>query len=345
MKKFTLLLVSAFFTMGMVSMMLTNEETIAKTKTKEIMLAHNQPTEHPVHKSLKIFKDRLEKESHGQIKVNIYPNGQLGSEREAIEMTQTNAIQMTKVSAGALESFSPTYSLFNMPYLFESEDNYRHVMKRKNVQDAFFKSTDDQGFLGITYYDAGMRNIYTKDKKIKDNKDLKGLKIRVQPGKTSVDLIKSLGGTPTPMDYGEVYTAMQSGVIDAAENNETSLTTNNHGEVAKNYYYTEHATVPDILIMNKETYDSLTKQQQKWLEDAADYSTKKHEVIWDKAVSDAKKTATEKMDVKFHDVDKSTFKATSKPLQDEFKNNPDTKADYKLIEKEEQRYEKSKANH
>src|SRR5699024_3605517 len=121
-----------------------------------------------------------------------------------------------------------TYSLFNMPYLFESEENYRHVMKRKNVQDAFFKSTGDQGFLGITYYDAGMRSIYTKDKEIKDNKDLKGLKSRVQPGKTNVDLIKSLGGTPTPMDYGEVYTAMQSGVIVAEAKNETSLTTNNH---------------------------------------------------------------------------------------------------------------------
>lgn len=199
--------------------------------------------------------------------MNIYPNGQLDSERETIEMTQTSAVQMTKVSAGALESFSPTYSLFNMPYLFESEENYRHVMKRKYVQDAFFKSTDDQGFLGITSYDVGMRNIYTKDKEIKDNKDLKGLKIRVQPGKTSVDLIKSLGGTPTPMDYGEV---------------------------AKNYYYTEHATVPDILIMNKETYDSLTKQQQKWLEDAADYSTKNHEIIWDKAVSDDKKQRQKK---------------------------------------------------
>src|SRR5699024_5687852 len=97
--------------------------------------------------------------------------------------------------------------------------------------------------------------------------------------------------------------------------------------------------------MNKETYDSLTKQQQKWLEDAADYSTKKHEVIRDKAVSDAKKTATEKMDVKFDDVNKSTFKATSKPLQDEFKNNPYTKADYKIIDKEEQCYEHSKAIH
>src|SRR5699024_8356595 len=149
--------------------------------------------------------------------------------------------------------------------------------------------------LGITYYDAGMRNIYTKDKKIKDNTDMKGVKVRVQPGKTSVDLIKSLGGTPTPMDFGEVYTAMQSGVIDAAENNETALTTNNHSEVAKNYYYTEHATVTDILIMNKETYDSLTKQLQKWLEEVADYSTKKHEVIWEKEVKNPKKTAKEKM--------------------------------------------------
>src|SRR5699024_2270743 len=119
--------------------------------------------------------------------------------------------------------------------------------------------------------------------------------------------------------------AMQSGVIDAAENNETALTTNNHGEVAKNYYYTEHATVPDILIMNKETYDSLTKQQQKWLEEAADYSTKKHEVIWYKEVKNAKKTAKEIMEVLFHNVDITSFKETPKPLPDEFKNNPDTK--------------------
>ncbi|NWK85086.1 TRAP transporter substrate-binding protein [Staphylococcus sp. GSSP0090] len=345
MKKFLALFVSVFFFSGILSLTIPVSSVNAEEKKREIMLAHNQPTEHPVHKSLEIFKDRLEKESHGQIKVNIYPNGQLGSEREAIEMTQTNAIQMTKVSAGALESFSPTYSLFNMPYLFESEENYRHVMKKQNVQDAFFKSTGDKGFLGITYYDAGMRNLYTKDKKIETNKDLKGLKTRVQPSKTSVDLIKSLGGTPTPMDFGEVYTGMQSGVIDAAENNETALTTNNHGEVAKDYYYTEHAIVPDILIMNKETYDSFTKQQQKWLKDAAAYSTEKHEVIWDKEVKNAKKTAKEKMGVKFHDVDKASFKKTSKPLQDEFKKNPDTKEDYKLIEREEQQYETSKANH
>ncbi|WP_261676706.1 TRAP transporter substrate-binding protein [Staphylococcus equorum] len=345
MKKFLTLFVSAFFIAGMLALSLPHSYVNAEEKQKEIMLAHNQPTSHPVHKLFEIFKERLEETSHGQLKVNIYPNGQLGSEREAIEMTQTNAIQMTKVSSAALESFSPTYSLFNMPYLFESEENYRHVMKKKEVQDAFFKSTGDKGFLGITYYDAGVRNIYTKDKKIEDNSDLEGMKIRVQPSKTSVDLIKSLGGTPTPMDYGEVYTAIQSGVIDAAENNETSLTTNNHGEVAKNYHYTEHAIVPDILIMNKDTYDDLTKQQQKWLKDAAAYSTEKHEVIWDEEVKEAKKKAKEDMGVKFHKVDKSSFKKASQPLQDEFKENPDTKDDYKLIEKEEQLYEESKKDH
>lgn len=345
MKKILTIFVSAFFLVGMLAIASPQNNMHAKEKTTEIKLAHNQPTEHPVHKSLKIFKERLEKKSQGKIKVSIYPNGQLGSEREAIEMTQTNAIQMTKVSASALESFSPSYSLFSMPYLFESQENFRHVMKKPKVQDAFFNSTGDKGFLGITFYDAGVRNIYTKNKEIKDNSDLKGVKIRVQPSKTSVDLIKSLGGTPTPMDYGEVYTAMQSGVIDAAENNETSLTTNSHGEVAKNYYYTEHAIVPDILIMNKETFDGLTKQQQKWLKDAAAYSTEKHEVIWDKEVKKAKKTAKEKLGVEFHKVDKSSFKKASESLREEFRETPDTKDDYKLIEKEEQRYEESQKDH
>ena len=347
MKKILFKAVSAFILLALLVSMSSVQasDKDEKQQSKTIVLAHNQPTEHPVHKSLTIFKKKLEKESKGQLKVKIYPNGQLGSEREAIEMTQTNAIQMTKVSAGALESFSPSYSLFNMPYLFESQENYRHVMREPKVQDAFFNSTKDNGFLGVTFYDAGVRNIYTKDKEIKNSDDLDGLKTRVQPGKTSVALIKSLGGTPTPMDYGEVYTALQSGVIDAAENNETSLTTNNHGEVAKNYHYTEHAIVPDILIMNKETYDELSTQRQKWLKDAAAYSTEKHEKLWDEEVKQAKKKAKNEMGVKFHQVDKSSFKDASKDLRQSFAEDPKTKSDYELIEKEEKKYEQSKADH
>ncbi|MCD8818725.1 TRAP transporter substrate-binding protein [Mammaliicoccus sciuri] len=331
MKKILLLIVSVF------TVLYGCQQSEAQDKdVKTLTLAHNQSTTHPVHKSLEEFKKEVEKKSHGKLKIKIYANGQLGSEREAIEMTQTNAIQFTKVSASALESFSESYSLFSMPYLFESQDSFRSIMKKPEVQNSFFNTTKDNGFVGITYYDAGLRNIYTKDRKIKTNKDLHGLKTRVQPSKTSVQLIKSLGGTPTPMAFGEVYTALQSGVIDAAENNETALTDNKHGEVAKNYYNTEHAIVPDILIMNKDAYNDLTKEEKGWLKSAARSSTEKHEVIWDKAIKEAIKSAKKDMNVKFHDVDKSSFKKAVKPLQEEFKNNKGTEKQYKLIKEAEQ---------
>ncbi|RAS78688.1 TRAP transporter substrate-binding protein [Priestia endophytica] len=312
--------------------------------TKELVLAHNQPTNHPVHKSLVDFKERLEKKSNGRLKLKIYANGQLGSEREVIEMTQTNAIQFTKVSASALESFSESYSLFSMPYLFKSPKSYRAIMKKPEIQKAFFNTTEDNGFIGITYYDAGVRNMYTKDRIIKTNADMKGLKTRVQPSKTSVQMIDALGGTPTPMSFSEVYTALQSGIIDAAENNETALTDNKHGEVAKHYFYTEHAMVPDILIMNKDAYDQLTNQEKKWLKEAAEESTVSHEKRWDKQVKKAIETAKEDMDVEFHEVNKASFLKAVKPLQEQFKNNKETKEQYELIKEVEKNEQNKKFN-
>lgn len=330
MKKFIALIVSVLIIVAGCS---SNDTTTGNQK--EFILSHNQPTDHPVHKSLVDFKERLEEKSNGKLKVKVYANGQLGSEREAIEMTQTNAIQFTKVSASALEGFSQSYSLFSMPYLFSSHDNYRKIMKNPEIQNAFFNTTVDSGFIGITYYDAGVRNMYTKNRAIKTNADMDGLKTRVQSSQTSVQMIDALGGTPTPMEFGEVYTALQSGVIDAAENNETALTDNKHGEVAKDYYYTEHAMVPDILIMSKDAYDNLSDQEKKWLKEAAQESTKLHEKRWDKEIKEAIKTANEDMGVKFHEVDKTSFKEAVKPLQEKFKHNKDTRKQYKMIKEAE----------
>lgn len=303
---------------------------------KEMILAHNQPTTHPIHESLVDFKELLEEKSDGKLKLKIYANGQLGSEREVIEMTQTNAVQFTKVSASALEGFSESYSLFSMPYLFESQEKYREIMKKPAIQDAFYNKTADNGFIGITYYDAGVRNMYTKDRIIETNADMHGLKTRVQPSKTSVQLIESLGGTPTPMSFGEVYTALQSGIIDAAENNEAALTDNKHGEVAKHYFYTEHAMVPDILIMNVDTYNELSAEEQNWIREAAAESTVLHEPRWDEKIKEAKQIAEEEMGVTFYDVDKSTFMEAVKPLQESFQKNEATKEQYDLIMEEQQ---------
>lgn len=246
-------------------------------------------------------------------------------------MTQTNAVQFTKVSASALESFSESYSLFSMPYLFDSQEQYRDVMKMPEIQDAFYNKTEDNGFIGITYYDAGVRNMYTKDRMLETNEDMHGIKTRVQPSKTSVQMIEALGGTPTPMGFGEVYTALQSGLLDAAENNESALTDNKHGEVAKHYFYTEHAMVPDILIMNVEAYNQLSDEEQQWVREAAEESSVLHEPRWDERMLEAREIAEDEMGVTFHEIDKSSFMEAVKPLQDSFQENEATKEQYDLI--------------
>lgn len=306
-------------------------QTSSSEDTKEFILAHNQPTNHPIHESLVDFQRLLDEKSDGKLKLRIYANGQLGSEREVIEMTQTNAVQFTKVSASALESFSEAYSLFSMPYLFDSKEQFRDVMKMPEIQDAFYNKTEDNGFIGITYYDAGVRNMYTKDRILETNEDMHGLKTRVQPSKTSVQMIEALGGTPTPMGFGEVYTTLQSGLLDAAENNESALTDNKHGEVAKHYFYTEHAIVPDILIMNVEAYNQLSDEEQQWVREAAAESTALHEPRWDERMLESRQIAEEEMGVTFHKIDKSNFMEAVRPLQESFKENEATKEQYDLI--------------
>ncbi|MBZ5749653.1 TRAP transporter substrate-binding protein [Metabacillus rhizolycopersici] len=294
-----------------------------------LRLAHNQSETHPVHKSLVEFAKLVEEKTDGSIKVQLYPNGQLGSEREVIELTQTGAIDVAKVSASALESFNDVYSLFSLPYLFDNKDHYYRVMDSDIAQD-IYQTTDKIGFIGLSYYDSGIRNFYTKDKQIMHPDDLKGLKIRVQPSATAIEMIKLMGGAPTPMSFGEVYTAMQSGVIDGSENNETALTDNNHGEVAKQYSYSEHSIVPDILIMSNEKWQELTEEQKQAISEAAKESTAFHKIVWDEAIQKAIKDAKEK-GVTFSTPDKEPFKKAVQPLHDKFSEMESTGNYYKEI--------------
>ncbi len=284
--------------------------------TITLRLAHNQSETHPIHNSLVKFAEGVEEKTNGSVKIQLYPNGQLGSEREAIELTQTGAIDIAKVSASALESFNGVYSLFSLPYLFDSEEHYHQVMDSNIAQD-IYQTTEDIGFIGLTYYDSGIRNFYTTDKPILHPDDLKGLKIRVQPSATAIEMINLMGGAPTPMAFGEVYTAMQSGVIDGSENNETALTDNNHGEVAKEYSYSEHSIVPDILIFSKEKWQELSDEQKQAINEAAKESTEIHKVEWAKAIDKAVKDAKE-MGVTFHTPDKEPFMEAVQPLHDQF---------------------------
>ena len=297
----------------------------------ELRLAHNQPLDHPVHLSLMEFGRLVEEKSNNKIKVKIFANGQLGSEREVIELTQTGAVDVAKVSASALEGFESDYSIFSLPYVFESYEKFQETMSKKEVTDKVYKQTEDIGFIGLTYYNAGVRNLYTKEKEVMTPADMAGLKVRVQPSQTSVKMIEALNGTPTPMAYGEVYTALQAGVIDAAENNESALVSNNHGEVAKSYMYTEHQIVPDILIMNAEKLNKFSEDEQAIIYEAAAESTKYHEGVWNKTIKEVKDIAANEMGVRFIEVDKEPFIEAVKPMHEEYMENEKTKDIYQLI--------------
>ncbi|KAB2331899.1 TRAP transporter substrate-binding protein [Bacillus mesophilum] len=294
-------------------------------------LAHNQGETHPVHKSLVEFARLVEEKTDGSIKIKLYPNGQVGSEREAIELTQTGAIDIAKVSSSTLENFSKVYSLFSLPYLFDSQDHYYQAMN-SDIAKEIYQMTSDIGFSGLTFYDSGTRNFYTDNVEITHPDDLRGLKIRVQPSPTSIKMVELMGGSPTPMPYGEVYTSLQQGVIDGTENNETALTDSNHGEVAKEYSYSEHAMVPDILIMNNSKWDQLSTKQKNAITEAAEESTAFHKVVWEQAVEDAIEGAKEK-GVNFSTPDKQPFMDAVQPLHDEFAEKKETAKYYKEIRK------------
>ncbi|MFK3939369.1 TRAP transporter substrate-binding protein [Alkalihalobacillus sp. NPDC078783] len=301
------------------------------TDTTVLRLAHNMNQSHPIHQSLTHFAEVAEEKSNGSLVFEFYPNEQLGSEREAIELTQTGAVDVTKVSATALESFSPVYALFSIPYLFEDQDHYYEVMESEIATD-IYESTTENGFFGLTYYDSGVRNMYTVDQPIKEPEDLSGLKIRVQPSETAIQMTRLMGGAPTPMGFGEVYTSLQQGVIDGTENNETALISTNHGEVAKEYSYTEHSIVPDLLIFSKNRWNRFTEEEQQILREAAMESTEFHKELWAEEINQSIEAAKE-LGVTFHeDVNKAAFRELVEPIHEQVRNNPDLTSYYERIQ-------------
>lgn len=226
-----------------------------------------------------------------------------------------------------------------MPYLFTSEEAYHEVMNDTDYLNKIFSSTDEQGFRALTWYNAGTRNFYAK-KEIKTPEDLKGLKIRVQQSPSSVAMCKAFGAAASPMSFGEVYTAIQQGVIDGAENDELALTSNKHGEVAKYFSYNKHQMIPDLLVGNLKFLNSLSKKDREVFYKAAELSNKEECKQWDIQVKEAKKTAKEDMGVKFINVDIKSFQNKVKDVQKSIlKDNPQAKSIYDHGQKVNEKYE------
>ena len=283
-----------------------------------LTLAHGLSETHTVHNAMTQFADEVKEKTDGRIIINIFPNGQLGSETENLEQLQAGVIAMTKVSAPGLATYNEAYNTFGLPYIFNDTEDFYDIMDSEDMQD-FFLSSEEDGFVTITSFTSGARSFYTKDKAIRVPEDLKGLKIRVQDMKSQTDMLTALGGTPVAMSYGDVYTALSTGIIDGTENNETALTTGKHGEVCKVYSVDQHAMIPDVMVMSAKVWNNIAPEDQEIILQCAHDATEWHKEAWDQAVDEAI-TEAEDMGVEFvYDVDKEAFREATAEMIDEYR--------------------------
>lgn len=284
---------------------------------KVLKLAHGLDPSHPVHKGMVFMAERLAEKSDGKLTIDIYPSGQLGSEQQCVELLQIGSLAITKVSAAVMESFTPKFKALGLPYVFRSKEHSFKVFDGE-IGKEMLLGTQEFWIRGLCFYDAGFRSFYTIDKPINSPDDLEGLKIRVMKSQTAMEMVKSLGGSPTPISWGELYTALQSGVVDGAENNPPSLYTSHHYEVCKHYSLDEHTCVPDVLIISTKVWNSLNDQEKKWLQEAADESVPVQRKYWAESVEESLRVVQEN-GVTIHRPDKTKFAEKVTGLLDKYK--------------------------
>ncbi len=298
-----------------------------KSDVTVIKLAHGLDPSHPVHKAMEFMAEKVKEKSNGKLQIDIYPSQQLGTERQCVELLQIGSLGMTKISASVMENFSPLYTVFSLPYVFRDEQHAYDVLDSE-IGKRILLSSEKYLLRGLCYYDAGSRSFYTINKPIYTPKDLDGLKIRTQESQTSVKLVNALGGSATPIAWGELYTALQQGVVDGAENNPPSFYLSKHYEVCKYYSLDEHTSVPDVLIISTKIWNSLTKEEQKWLQEAVDESTIYQRKIWKEASQHALEEV-QKAGVKVIYPDKKPFEEKIQSMYEEYKSKP---AIYNLLQ-------------
>jgi tripartite ATP-independent transporter DctP family solute receptor len=292
-----------------------------------LRLGHGLDVNHSVHKAMVKMSEELEELSSGQMSIKIYPSQQLGTERQCLELLQIGSLDMTKVSVGVLENFAPQMKVLGLPYMFRDRAHSFSVLDGP-IGQRLLDEGEQYWLKGLGYYDAGSRSFYTKENPVNSPEDLKGLKIRVMESVTAMDMVRGLGGSPTPISWGELYTALQQGVVDGAENNPPSFYLSRHYEVCKYYSLDEHTVLPDVLLGSTHMWNKLNTQEQAWLKEAAARSIKYQRKLWMTSENEALEAIT-KAGVQIIRPDKTLF---SEKIKDTFEKYQDDQAISELIQ-------------
>ena len=285
-----------------------------------LRVGHSLDTGHPVHKAMAFMDQRLRELSGDTARIELYPSGQLGNEREMIELLQIGSLDMAKVSASPLEAFVPEMQVFNIPYIFRDSAHYRAVLDGP-VGRQLLAAPVNVRLKGLGYYDAGSRSFYSSSEPITNPDALAGMKIRVQESATAMRMVSALGGSPTPIAWGELYTALQQGVVDGAENNPPSFYLSGHYEVSRFFVLDEHTSVPDVLLIGVGRWQQLTEQQQQWLQRAVADSVDYQRDLWD-AETERALSAVQSAGVEVIYPDKTPFMLRVAALHAEYEDSP-----------------------
>ena len=296
-------------------------DSAPKAEAKKMVLryAENQAQEYPTTQAAYKFAELVEQKTDGRIHIDVYHGGQLGDEKAVIEQLQFGAIDFTRVSISPLAEFDKSLNVLQLPYLYKDAAQMWRVLEG-DIGENFLKGVEKAGLIGLSWFDAGARNFYNSKKPVTKLDDLKGLKIRVQESQLMMGMVAALGASATPMAYGEVYSGLQTGVIDGAENNWPSYDSVSHYEVAKYYVLDEHTRVPEMQMVSKITWDKISPEDQKIIKECALESAKLERELWaaKEGASEAKVKAAGSVITELEPGEKEKFQAAMAPLYSQF---------------------------
>ena len=281
------------------------------------------PDGYPTVDAVKYFGELVKERTQGRYSVEVYHSAQLGQEADTIEQVRSGVIDLNRVSMAPWNSLVPLTMIPSLPYLFTSPDHARKVMASE-IGDEIAKGFDAHGVVVLAFYDGGSRSFYNSKKPVNTVADLAGLKFRVIQSDVFVDMVAALGATATPMPYGEVYSSIETGVIDGAENNFPSYESAKHFEVAKNYSLDEHTIVPEVFVMSKTAWDKLTPEDQEIFKQAGKESMEKQWELCDARVAQSRKLV-EDAGSQITTPEKQAFIDAMKPVYDKYVNTPELK--------------------
>ncbi|HRK25464.1 MAG TPA: TRAP transporter substrate-binding protein [Beijerinckiaceae bacterium] len=288
----------------------------ASAQTTTLRSADTHPDGYPTVEAVKFMGQLIEQRTGGRYKIQMFPSSTLGQEKDTIEQTRFGVIDMNRINMAPLNNLVPETQVPGLPFVFRSVEHMRKVMDGP-IGEEVLKAFEPHGMVGLAFYDSGARSFYNTKRPVTKLEDLKGLKIRVQQSDMFIALVNALGANATPMPFGEVFSALQTGVIDGAENNWPSYESTRHFEVAKHYSKTEHSMTPEVLVMSKRSWDKLSDADKAVFRAAAKESVAKMRELWEAREKTAE-AAVKAKGAQITEVDKKPFIDAMKPVYDRF---------------------------